>query len=58
MRNASLFILTGAFIVLFACKKDPVEIPAVYDPTPYTPDLRNFPDPGFPGDNILTNAGV
>jgi cytochrome c peroxidase len=58
MRNASLFVLTGTFIVLFACKKDPVEIPAVYDPTPYTPDLRNFPDPGFPGDNILTNAGV
>jgi len=51
----ALPILTALF---FACKPDPVEEPAVFDPTPYTVNLRDFPDPDFPADNKPTNAGV
>lgn len=41
-----------------ACKPDAVEEPAEYDPTPYTVNLRDFPDPGFPANNQPTVAGV
>lgn len=58
MRNISIYVLSGALILLFACRKDPVEVPAVYDPSPYLIALRNFPDPGIPADNTPTNAGV
>lgn len=50
-----LSILTAFF---FACKPDPVEQPAVFDPTPATVNLRDFPDPDFPADNKPTVAGV
>ncbi len=51
-----LLILAFAF---FACgEKDPVEIPATYDPTPYTLSLGTFPEPDLPADNKLTQAGV
>lgn len=54
---------TGLAIALFtafffACKTDPVEEPAVYDPTPATINLREFPDPEFPADNQPTVQGV
>lgn len=51
----ALSILTALF---FACKPDPVEEPAVYDPTPATVNLRDFPDPDFPADNKPTVQGV
>ncbi len=51
----SLFLLAA---LVFACKKDPVEQPAVYDATPYAVNLREFPDPEFPADNKPTKTGV
>lgn len=51
----ALSLLTALF---FACKPDPVEEPAVYDPTPATVNLREFPDPDFPADNKPTVQGV
>lgn len=57
MKKTTLSLLLLAAVV-FACKKDPVEQPAVYDPTPFTVNLRDFPDPEFPADNKPTNAGV
>jgi cytochrome c peroxidase len=50
-----LVLFTGLF---FACKPDPIEVPAVYDPTLAVVNLRNFPDPEFPADNKPTVAGV
>lgn len=44
--------------LIFACKTDPVEEPAVYDPTPYSINLRDFPDPEFPATNLPTVQGV
>lgn len=38
--------------------KDPVEIPATYDPTPYTLKIGDFPTPDLPADNKPTVAGV
>lgn len=51
----TLPIITAFF---FACNPDPVDEPAVYDPTPVTVNLRDFPDPEFPTDNKPTVAGV
>ncbi|MBL7807900.1 MAG: c-type cytochrome [Saprospiraceae bacterium] len=51
----ALSLLTALF---FACKPDPVEEPAKYDPTPATVNLREFPDPEFPADNKPTVQGV
>ncbi len=51
----ALSLLAALF---FACKPDPVEDPAVFDPTPYAVNLREFPDPDFPASNKPTNAGV
>lgn len=45
-------------VLIFACKKDPAEEPAEYDPTPYAINLGSFPDPEFPADNKPTVAGV
>jgi len=51
-----LAILFAALV--FACKKDPAEDPAKYDPTLATINLRDFPDPDFPADNKPTVQGV
>lgn len=51
----ALLLVTALF---FACKPDPVEEPAKYDPTPATVNLREFPDPEFPADNQPTVQGV
>lgn len=51
----ALTLLTALF---FACNPDPVEEPAVFDPTPATVNLREFPDPDFPADNKPTVQGV
>ncbi|MEZ4891636.1 MAG: cytochrome c peroxidase [Saprospiraceae bacterium] len=53
---ALLLVLLTA--IVFACKKDPVEEQAKYDPTPYAINLRDFPDPDFPANNLPTEAGV
>ncbi|MFN4254591.1 MAG: cytochrome-c peroxidase [Saprospiraceae bacterium] len=45
-------------VIFFACKPDPVEEPAVFDPTPATVNLRDFPDPEFPAGNKPTVQGV
>ncbi len=52
------FMLPLLAALFFACDPDPVEEPAVFDPTIYTIDLRDFPDPEFPADNRPTVAGV
>ncbi len=45
--------------LLAACDpKEPVEIPATYDPTPYDLKIGDFPTPELPADNKLTVAGV
>ena len=51
----SVFLLTS---LVLACKKEPTEPPAVFDPTPYTVNFRDFPDPQFASANQPTNAGV
>ena len=60
MKKHKLFFATfGILAIIYtACKPDPVEDPAVFDPTPYAVNLRDFPDPNFPADNKPTNAGV
>ncbi|MDX2135778.1 MAG: cytochrome c peroxidase [Saprospiraceae bacterium] len=45
-------------VFFFACDPDPLEEPAVYDPTPATVNLRDFPDPDFSADNTPTVQGV
>lgn len=57
MKNRLLLALLAAATIYAACKKDK-EDPAVYDPTPATVNLRDFPDPDFPADNKPTVAGV
>ena len=49
-------LLSGTFFI--ACTPDDEDQPAVYDPTPYILEFGDFPDPGIPADNILTNEGV
>ncbi|MFN8281259.1 MAG: cytochrome c peroxidase [Saprospiraceae bacterium] len=44
--------------LIWGCKSDPVEESAVYDPTPYTLSLRDFPDPEILPSNKPTKAGV
>ncbi|MCB0693983.1 MAG: cytochrome c peroxidase [Saprospiraceae bacterium] len=56
MKNIYL-ILIAPMLAIISCKPDPVE-PAVYDPTPYTLDIGDFPDPVLPMDNPLTVSGV
>jgi cytochrome c peroxidase len=58
MKNRLLLALLAAATVYAACKPDPVEELAVYDPTPATVNLRDFPDPDFPADNKPTVQGV
>lgn len=55
MKNRLLLALLVAATIYSACKKDPT---AVYDPTPATVNLRDFPDPDFPADNKPTVQGV
>ena len=55
-------ILYSAFafsFLLTACDpKEPVEIPATFDPTPYDLKIGDFPTPDLPIDNKLTISGV
>lgn len=54
-----LAILLFPALAFVAChENDPVEIPAVYDPTPYNLELGTFPTPDLPTDNSPTVAGV
>ena len=53
-----LFALPLLAAFFFACDPDPVEEPAVFDPTLATVNLRDFPDPDFPADNKPTVQGV
>ena len=49
----------ATILLLNACdKKDPVESPPVYDATPYTLKIGDFPTPDLPLDNKLTITGV
>jgi len=53
------FSLVAISILIVACDpKDPIEIPATYDPTPYDLKIGDFPTPDLPADNKLTLAGV
>jgi len=58
MKNSLLLALLAAVTIYAACKPDPVEDSAVYDPTLATVNLREFPDPDFPADNKPTVQGV
>lgn len=58
MKKVLLFAII-ALPVFSACNdKEPVETPAVYDPTPYNLNTGDFPTPGLPPDNVPTVAGV
>ena len=46
------------FIFLSACRPDAEPLPAEYDPTLFEVDIRHFPNPEWPEDNPLTEAGV
>ena len=48
-------ILSTLIVVVFACSPEPR---AIYDPTMATVNLRDFPNPEFPADNPLSNAGI
>ncbi|MBL7825307.1 MAG: cytochrome-c peroxidase [Saprospiraceae bacterium] len=56
--NKIVLVFLIAVMFVIACKPDPVEEPAKYDPTLATINLREFPDPEFPADNQPTVAGV
>ncbi len=58
MKNRLLLAVLAAATIYAACKPEPVEEPAVYDPTPATINLRDFPDPEFSADNRPTVQGV
>jgi cytochrome c peroxidase len=54
-----IYLFGTATLIVIACsKKDPIEQPAVYDPTPYSISLGTFPTPNLPADNKLTVAGI
>lgn len=57
MKNI-LLLATIITALIWSCKKDDAEQPAVYDATPYVINLRDFPDPEIPVSNTPTNAGV
>lgn len=51
--------LVSLILTITACgTKDPVEIPATYDSTPYILSIGDFPAPELPADNLPTVAGV
>lgn len=58
MKNTYLTLFILALIIVACNKKDPVEEPATYDPTPYELEIGDFPTPDLPLDNPLTIAGV
>ena len=54
-----LYAFFAASCFFAACNpKDPVETPAIYDPTPYDLKIGDFPTPNLPSDNKPTVAGV
>ncbi|MCC7245332.1 MAG: c-type cytochrome [Saprospiraceae bacterium] len=53
-----VLVLSLLTVIIFACKKDPAEEHATFDPTLYQINFREFPDPEFPLANKPTNAGV
>lgn len=54
-----LYTLFAVSCLFAACDpKEPVEMPATYDPTPYDLKIGDFPTPDLPADNKLTVAGV
>ncbi len=54
-----LYALLACSGLFAACDpKEPVEVPATYDPTPYDLKIGDFPTPDLPADNKLTVAGV
>lgn len=57
MKKAILTFFVLA-IIMIACNKDDETPKAVFDPTLYTLDVGDFPDPGIPADNVPTVAGV
>jgi cytochrome c peroxidase len=53
------YTLFSVSLLFAACDpKEPEEIPATYDPTPYQLIIGDFPTPEIPADNKLTVAGV
>jgi len=58
MKKMLFAILAGACLYAACDTKEPVEIPATYDPTPYPLNIGDFPTPDLPADNKLTVAGV
>lgn len=60
MTSPLRFLPLGALVLAViwqACRPEPIA-PAVYDPTPHTLSIGDFPAPPLPADNPLTKAGV
>lgn len=58
MRNIIAILVSALAVFIYACEKEQPGVPPVYDPSPYSVNLRGFPDPGFPANNQPTAAGV
>lgn len=60
MMRVSRTVPFAILLALTACKPDPqpLPLPFEYDPTPHVVDVRHFPEPDWPEDNPLTEAGV
>jgi cytochrome c peroxidase len=58
MRNTLFFAWVALYFFSSCGTKEPVETPAVFDPTPYKLEVGHFHPPQLPADNPLTVAGV
>ena len=61
MTRRSFFCFSACVGLWMGCNPDPVVDtidPVVLDPTPFNLDIRHFPEPQWPEDNPLTEAGV
>jgi len=54
----SVFAAIACLAIACSDSKDPIDLPATYDPAPYGMDIGDFPTPELPADNPLTVTGV
>lgn len=60
MNRWTLLPVLALCLGVMSCTPDPEPdpVPAEYDPTPRVVDVGHFPEPAWPEDNALTEAGV